>query len=104
MGKEVYRITTEDADGVIFATRHEWSRIHEEQLPELNGYTIIGGFFCGYGIYQIVRDSSPAIFPAERFKLLKHTVDEETGKNIMLSMDISREEVTELINSDRKIL
>ena len=103
MDKDIYRITTEDAEGITFATRHKWNQIHSDQLNELNGYTIIGGFFSSCGIYHIMRDSSPMNFPEESFKLVKHSIDEETGRGILLSMDVTREEATELIKNERQI-
>ena len=96
MDQETVRIVNEDADGITFATRHTWKRIHEDELPELTGFQIIGSFTNSTGIYFILRDSSPYMFPKEFYKLLQTTGDEETGKTIMLTADISQEEAESL--------
>lgn len=92
---EVIRIATEDAEGMTFATRREWKRIHEDQLPDLNGYAIVKTIASVTGYYHILQDANPMSFfnkEADPYKLLKYAVDEETGKIIILAMDISEEE------------
>ena len=103
---EVYRIATEDPDGMTFATCRTWIRITENQLPDLNCYAIVSSMIGTTGIYHVLMDTNPANFLTNRedaFKLLKYTVDEETGKLIMLEMNITSDEATEFINHDRHI-
>ena len=92
---EVVRIATEDAEGMTFATRREWKRIHDDQLPELNGYAIVKTVASTTGYYHILQDANPLSFynnETDPYKLMKYSLDEETGKIIILAMDISEEE------------
>ena len=98
---EVMKVITEDAGGVTIATRHEWQKIREDKLNCLNTYAVVRSVISVNGIYQIMKDVDPVNYlnPEIRsaFILLKYTTDEETGKIVIMYVEIGAEEAKELI-------
>lgn len=99
----ITRITTQDADGVTFATRHTWIRLYEEDMPE--NYVIVSSMVGTSGIYHVLQNNNPINFLQEQedFKLLKYTVDEETGKIVAFGMGVSKDEAVDFINHERRL-
>ena len=95
-GENIITVFEEDGS-MIFATRHEWDRLREDDFGSLKGFVVLG-LFCGSGgVFQVLRDCNPVNFPRIEYKLLKATTDDETGKCILYVMDISEAEADNLL-------
>ena len=97
----------EDRTGITFVNRHEWVKFDDgDQLLCLNHYAIKMTLIGTSGIYHRLSNVS---VPARRenaqihYRLLKHTVDEETGKNIMLVMDLTEDEANAIEQQTKQL-
>ncbi len=94
---ENYKVIISDNERLSVWTRHDWSRITDEQLHTLDSYAIVSSFIRTSGIYHVLKDIDPMSFlnrdtdrPA--FLLMKCAANEETGKLVLLTVEISGKE------------
>ena len=87
---------------MVFATRKEWRELPEVCLNELQQHEAVTVFKGTSGVFFLMRNNSPdQIFKDDgnAFRLVKITVDEETGKQIIFIMNLSRAEAAQLMHN-----
>ena len=84
---------------LTFVTRKEWQRLPECCLGELIHYETVK-VFCGNGsVFFLLRDMYPDEYLADTgisFRLVRVSIDEETGKQTFSIMNLSRAEAEQL--------
>ena len=87
---------------LVFATRKEWRELPEVCLDELLHHEAVNVFKGTASVFFLMRNNSPdGIFKDDgnAFRLVKIAVDEETGKQILFIMNLSRAEALQLMDN-----
>lgn len=84
---------------LTFVTRKEWQRLPECCLGELAQHETVMIFTGTGSVFMLLHTMDPADFLLETghaFRLVKVSIDEETGKQIFSIMNLSRAEAEQL--------
>lgn len=82
-----------------FVTRKEWQPLPEKMLDNLTNYEIIRAFKGTSSVFLLLRvlalyEGTGSVYSA--YKLVRITVDDETGKQIFFYMNLSPAEADQL--------
>lgn len=86
---------------LVFATRKEWRELPEVCLDELQQHETVNLFYGKNCVFFLMRNHNPGEFFKDglAFRLVKITVAEETGKQIIFIMNLSRAEAAQLMHN-----
>ena len=84
-----------------FCTRKEWRELPEVCLDDLLHHETVNLFYGTNCVFFLMRNHNPGEFLKEglAFRLVKITVDEGTGKQIIFIMNLSRAEAEQLMKN-----
>lgn len=87
-------------DGIVFATQREWCRLKEDDLHQLDGYTVISQMVSTGSVYFLMRYNNPMDWSSRRDHplLIKITTNEDTGRVDLYQMELTADEA-ELIRN-----
>ena len=101
MEKDPFTIIAEP-EALTFATRKEWRDLPEIRLGELAQHETMIVFKGTSSVYFLLRDMNPMEFmndTGKSFKLVRISIDEETGKSSFSIMDLFQAEAVQLMRS-----
>lgn len=100
-GSDVITIIAEQ-NALVFATRKEWRELPEICLGELMQTEIMLVFKGTESVFFLLRSMNPFEYlndTGNAFRLVKVSIDEETGKQIFFIMNLCRAEAAQLMRN-----